>query len=371
MLDTIVAHQNNKAGAEMKNQQDMNRRRFLGSAAMAAGVFAAGRPGAAPAAMAAPAVDAPLKDVAGKVAFITGASRGIGLGQAHVFHDAGMHVAIGYIRDDQREEAAQGFKQDLDRIHWVKADVTERAQMKAAALDVEERFGKIHLVSANAGVGMSASAANASYNDYDWCTSVNQTGVFNTLREFLPYLRKHQDGAHFVATSSMNGLLPVTNGSAGIYTMTKFAVLGLMESLRAEFDATGERIGVSAFCPGYVATKIGEVDKNRTGAFAGTKTEGARAPAPATNRPAGMGFVGMDPIDAGQRVLRAIRNNELFIVSHGEFGPGILERHEAIVASFDPDKAPTDRVASEVANLRNPLYPAERDRLRTRRKGRG
>jgi NAD(P)-dependent dehydrogenase (short-subunit alcohol dehydrogenase family) len=353
------------------SDQDFGRRQFLGGAAMAAGALAAARgtTGLAGTPAAAP-YEAPLKDVAGKVAFITGASSGIGLGQAHVFHEAGMRVAIGYIRDDQREEAAQGFKHDLDRIHWVKADVTDRAQMKAAALDVEQRFGKVHLVSANAGVGMGASAANATYNDYDWCTSVNQTGVFNTLREFLPYLRKHQDGAHFVTTSSMNGLLPVTNGSAGIYTMTKFAVLGLMESLRAEFDATGERIGVSAFCPGYVSTKIGEVDKNRTGAFAGTKTEGARAPAPATNRPAGMGFIGMDPIDAGQRVLRAIRNNELFIVSHGEFGPGILERHEAIVASFDPDKAPADRVTSEVVNLRNPLYPAERDRLRARRKGR-
>ena len=351
-------------------EQDLGRRQFLGSAALAAGWLAAGRAAGAETARG-PAYEAPLKDVAGKVAFITGASSGIGLGQAHVFHEAGMRVAIGYIRDDQREEAEQGFKQDLDRIHWVKADVTDRAQMKAAAADVEKRFGKIHLVSANAGVGMSASAANATYNDYDWCTSVNQTGVFNTLREFLPYLRKHQEGAHFVTTSSMNGLLPVTNGSAGIYTMTKFAVLGLMESLRAEFDATGERIGVSAFCPGYVATKIGEVDRNRTGAFAGTKTEGARAPAPTTNRPAGMGFVGMDPIEAGQRVLRAIRNNELFIVSHGEFGPGILERHEAIVASFDPDKAPADRVASEVVNLRNPLYPAERDRLRANRRAGG
>jgi len=213
--------------------------------------------------------------------------------------------------------------------------------------------------------------ANATYNDYDWCLSVNQTGVFNTLREFLPLLRKHGEGGHFVATSSMNGLLPVTNGSAGIYTMTKFGVLGLIEALRAEFDATGERIGASAFCPGYVTTKIGEVDKNRTGRFSGTKTEGARAPAPANApvRPAGAPFIGMDPIEAGERVLRAIRNNELFIVSHVEFGPGIQERNEAIMASVHPETPPADRVAAEVVNLRNPLYPAERDRLLARRKG--
>ena len=356
--------------------KQMDRRRFLGGAALggaalaAAGLAAKRSLAAQPTAAAASAGNAPLHDVAGKVAFITGASSGIGLGQAHVFHEAGMRVAIGYIREDQREEAAKGFTEDLDRLHWVKADVTDRAQMRAAAQDVEKRYGKLHLVSANAGVGMGASVANASYTDYDWCVAVNQTGVFNTIREFLPLLRRHGEGAHFVATSSMNGLLPVTNGNTGIYTMTKFAVLGMVEALRAELDATGEHIGVSAFCPGFVTTKIGEVDLNRTGRYAGTKTEGARAPRAANARAAGAPFIGMDPIDAAQRVLRAIRNNELFIISHGEFGPGIEERNDAIMASVDPETAPADRVAAEVVNLRNPLYPAERDRLLARRRPR-
>jgi NAD(P)-dependent dehydrogenase (short-subunit alcohol dehydrogenase family) len=350
----------------------VDRRQFIGGAALTAGIIVANArvaTAAQPTAFTG-AWSAPLRDVTGKVAFITGASSGIGLGQAHVFHDAGMKVAIGYIREDQREEAARGFTKDLDRLHWIKADVTDRAQLKAAAAEVESRFGKVHLISANAGVGMSASVANATYNDYDWCLSVNQTGVFNTIREFLPLLRKHGEGGHIVATSSMNGLLPVTNGNAGIYTMTKFGVLGMMEALRAELDATGEPIGVSAFCPGFVTTKIGEVDRNRTGRFAGTKTEGARAPvaANAPARTAGAPFIGMDPLEAGERVLRAIRNNELFIVSHVEFGPGIQERNEAIMASVHPETPPADRVAAEVVNLRNPLYPAERDRLLARRK---
>ena len=356
--------------SDMKSGID--RRQFIGGAALSAGLLtvASRATSAVPDSAAAGATVAPLREVAGKVAFITGASSGIGLGQAHVFHDAGMKVAIGYIRDDQREEAAKGFTRDLDRLHWVRADVTDREQMKVAAAEVERVFGKVHLVSANAGVGMGASVANATYNDYDWCLSVNQTGVFNTLREFLPLLRKHGEGAHFVATSSMNGLLPVTNGNAGIYTMTKFGVLGMIEALRAELDATGEPMGASAFCPGFVTTKIAEGDGNRTGKFAGTKTEGARAPN-ATNAPrrtAGAPFIGMDPIEAGQRVLRAIRNNELFIISHVEFGPGIQERNEAIMASLHPETPPPDRVAMEVVNLRNPLYPAERDRQLARRK---
>jgi short-subunit dehydrogenase len=146
----------------------------------------------------------------------------------------------------------------------------------------------------------------------------------------------------------------------------------MIEALRAELDATGEPIGASAFCPGFVTTKIGEVDLNRTGKFAGTKTEGARAPnaANAPRRAPGAPFIGMDPIEAGERVLRAVRNNELYIISHVEFAPGIQERNESIMASVHPETPPADRVAVEVVNLRNPLYPAERDRQLARRKGR-
>ena len=153
----------------MDEGKRLDRRQFMGAAALAAGALGGASRGWA--AQPAPPWSAPLAEVAGKTAFITGGSSGIGLGQAQVFHRAGMNVAIGYIRDDQRDEAARGFTQGQERIHWIKADVTDRAQMKAAADEVERRFGKLHLVSANAGVGMGASAANASYTDYDWCVA--------------------------------------------------------------------------------------------------------------------------------------------------------------------------------------------------------
>jgi NAD(P)-dependent dehydrogenase (short-subunit alcohol dehydrogenase family) len=357
----------------------IDRRQFIGRAALAAGAatlgkgVAAAQPAAAPVAAAAVAPP-PLAEVADKVAFISGASSGIGLGQARVLHAAGMRVAVGYIRDDQRDDAQQYFVNGRDRVHFIKADVTDRAAMKAAADEVERVFGKIHLVSANAGVGMPASVANATYGDFDWCMAVNLIGSFNTIHEFLPRIRKHGDGGHLVATSSMSGLLPVTNGGSGVYTITKFGVVGMMEGLRAELDASRERIGVSVFCPGFVNTNIGDVDKNRTGQFAAQTTEGDRAPSAAAGggarppRPAGAVSPGMDPMEAGARVLRGIRNNDLYILSHSEFGPGIQERNEAIMASVPPDAAPPERIAVSGFTMRNPLYAAERDRLLARRR---
>ncbi len=342
-----------------------DRRRFLGGAALTASA-AALAPNLSAATAAKPAgAKAPLADVAGKVAFITGASSGIGLGQARVLHAAGMKVALGYIRDDQRAEAEALFSEGRDRVQFVRADVTDRAQMKTALDEVEARFGRLHLVSANAGVGMGASVANASHTDFDWCFAVNVTGVFNTIHECLPRLRRHAEGGHIVATSSMNGILPVANGGTGVYTASKFAVTGMMEALRAELDALGDNIGVSVFCPGFVSTRIGEVDGNRSGSYAGTRAEGGRAPTVrgAPPRVPGQPIPGMDPIEAGEYVLAAIRRNQLFILSHPEFRDGIRERNDCVLASVSKATPPAERVAFSVANTRNPLYVEEMGRL--------
>lgn len=361
----------------MADDSGFDRRQFLGAATFAAGF--AGLTQRVTAAQAAASSlsgargQAPLARVAGKVAFITGASSGIGLGQARVFHAAGMKVAMGYIRDDQKAAAEKQFAAGKDRVHFIKADVTDRAALAAAADEVERVFGKVHLVSANAGVGMPSSVANASYGDYDWCLAVNLTGAFNTIHEFLPRIRKHHEGGHLIATSSMSGILPVTHGGAGIYTITKFGVVAMMEGLRAELDARKEQIGVSVFLPGFVNTNIGEVDRNRTGAFAKQATTGARAPAtnPASpaQRPASNQGPGMDPMEAAARVLAGIRTNDLFILSHPEFGPGIQERNEAIMASVPTDTAPPARVAASATTRANPLYPRERDHMLAKRRG--
>jgi len=350
----------------------VDRREFLSGVAMAAGaagLIGGARSGAAQAQSAAGSTaPTPMKDVAGKVAFITGGSSGIGLGQARVFHEAGMKVVIGYIREDQVGPALDSFKTGKDRVHAIKVNVIDRAAMKAAADEIEAKFGKIHLVSNNAGIGPLTPLLATEPKDFDQTVAVNLTGVYNGIHEFVPRIRKHGEGGHVVTTSSMSGILPTEGGGAGAYTATKFAVVGLMEILRSELDAAKANVGASVYCPGLVATNIFELEKNVSAAF---NEPGKAGPADAEANTARIRQIigaGMDPMEAARIVLAGIRSNDLFILSHPEFGPGLQERMDALLGSVPDTKAPAERLAQEQVTMHNSLYVRERDKLRARRR---
>ncbi len=246
---------------------DSSRRRFLGGAALAAGgTSAALVPGLRTAAAEAssgncPSIPEPMKDVAGKVAFITGGDSGIGLGIARAFADAGMKVVITYRTKSHLDEAMELLKPAGDRIHAVNLDVTDRAAFEKAAVETIDKFKKVHVIVNNAGVGIVGGLSTATYDDWDWGMGVNANGVFNGIRTFLPRIQSHGEGGAVIATSSLAGLLG--HGPAGVYTATKFAVVGMMEALRFELAGTHPNIGVNVFCPGIVSTNIGKSARNR------------------------------------------------------------------------------------------------------------
>jgi NAD(P)-dependent dehydrogenase (short-subunit alcohol dehydrogenase family) len=349
-----------------------SRRRFLeGTALAAAGTSAALLPAlhaaaAEPAKEAAPAncasVTAPMKDVEGKVAFITGGNSGIGLGIARAFVDAGMKVAITYRTRSHLDEAMKYLQSAGNRVHAIELDVTDRPGMEKAAAETEKVFGKVHVLVNNAGVAVIGGLSTSTYDDFDWAMGVNLTGVFNGIRTFLPRIQAHGEGGQIVATSSLAGLLG--HGPAGVYTATKFAVVGMMESLRAELEGT--KVGVTVFCPGIVTTNIGNSARNRPSALSESgfkpdpkmmarmqeQMKDMRGPPP-----------GMDPLEAGQRVLRGVRANDLYVLTTPEFEEEFRARGEAILASLPTDvKAPPQREAVGRMILGKTPYAAERDR---------
>jgi NAD(P)-dependent dehydrogenase (short-subunit alcohol dehydrogenase family) len=353
------------------------RRRFLeGTALAAAGTSAALVPGlraaaAAPSADAAPmncpTVATPMKNVEGKVAFITGGDSGIGLGVARAFTDAGMKVVITYRTQSHLDEAMKYLQAAGNRVHAVNLDVTDRAATEKAAAEAVQVFQKIHVLVANAGVGVIGGLSTATYDDWDWGMGVNATGVFNSVRSFLPLIKAHGEGGQVVATSSLAGLLG--HGPAGVYTASKFAVVGMMEALRSELEGTN--IGVSVFCPGIVNTNIGSSARNRPSTLADTgfkmdpkmlaamqaAMKDRRGPPP-----------GMDAQEAGQRVLNGMRNNDLYILTTPEFEQEFQARGEAVVASLPADvKVPEGREAMGRMILGKTPYAAERDRKRCER----
>jgi NAD(P)-dependent dehydrogenase (short-subunit alcohol dehydrogenase family) len=348
------------------------RRRFLGGAALAAtasglGTVLAPSPAAAQAAPAPsgyrPPQAPPLKDLAGKVAYVTGASSGIGLGIARAAYNAGMKVIIGYI-DDSQVASALALFEDKARIHAIKHDVTDRPGWVKLADEAEKKFGRVHLLVNNAGVGIRAQVSQATHNDFDWGFGVNVGGVFNGIQTFVPRMLKYGEGAHIVTTSSMSGILP--GAKAGIYTATKFASAGLMEALRIELEETN--IGTSVYLPGGVNTNIRLSENYRPQALRNATPSQAIAvpPLPVPGAPPTQGPPpsGMDPLDAGQCVIEGVRNNDLFIFSHPEFRAGIQERFDAVLASVPVGRpVPQERLAIERVTMRVPLYAAETAKL--------
>jgi NAD(P)-dependent dehydrogenase (short-subunit alcohol dehydrogenase family) len=302
---------------------------------------------------------APLADVAGKTAFITGGSSGIGLGLARACLDAGMKVAFTWRRATHRDAALAVLGANDRDVCAIELDVTDRAAFARAADVAGTAFGNIHLLANNAGIGIRAGAAEATFNDWDWGLGVNLGGVVNGVATVLPRMLAHREGAHVFSTASTSGL--VVGGGLGVYCTAKFAVVGMMESLRDELAA--RNIGVSVFCPGFVRTNLAETEAGRPPVFANDVAKPSTTPPTVTEAALFAKFaqLAMDPFEAGRRALEGIRRNELHILTHAEFTPPIRNRSEALLAASPTESVPGGRAMAARKYLTT-VYATERDR---------
>lgn len=301
-----------------------------------------------------------MKDVKNKVAFITGAGAGMGLGMAKAFAAAGMKVVLADIRREHLDQAMQYFNAQGLPAHAIQLDVTDRAAYARAADEAEQVFGNIHVLVNNAGLGITGAFLDTTFDDWDWLMSVNLGGVINGVQIIAPRIVAHGEGGHVVSTASMSGLV-ASRGSI-VYNVAKFAVCGFMETLYS--DLQPHNVGVSVYLPGAVNTSIYKGEEIRPEQFAASGyTSSAEETAQWQERmKALLNNIGMDPVEVGERVLRGIQNNDLFIFSHTEFRQGIVEKFECLLASM-PDEAPDPARAEAVAFLTSyPPYVEQRDR---------
>ena len=288
-----------------------------------------------------------MKDVQGKVAFITGGAAGIGLGMAQAFARAGMKVVIADIRRDHLDEALKGFGHS-PAVHGIQLDVSDRKAIADAADEVMRVFGKVHILCNNTGVGIAGPLKLATYDDWDWVMAVTLGGTINGIRTFLPRILEHGEGGHIVNTSSMAGVLP--HPGMGIYNTAKFAVVGLSESLREELEA--ESVGVSVLCPGPVNTRIHEAEKTRPARFANSGlAETTKVLQKMKHNP-----LFMDPRTVGEMVLDAILNNKMYILTHAEFGDGIRARHASMEAAIPAGSGNPELRVFLSRIVDNPIY---------------
>ncbi len=281
-----------------------------------------------------------MKNVEGKVAFITGGASGAGFGMAQVFSQNGMKVVIADIRKDSLDKAMSYFRGNSD-VHAVQLDVTNREAFARAADEAERVFGKIHILCNNAGVNLFVPIEECTYNDLDWIMGVNFGGVVNGIVTFTPRIRRHGEGGHIVNTASMAAYLP--SPIAGIYTASKFAVRGLSEALRLSLFEYN--IGVSVFCPGLINSSIYESEKIRPAALASpeiaAKNQLFMEKLPEVHQ------FGMAPEEVGKKVLAGIRRNDMYIFSHPEFREELQEIFDETLDALPVEDAPLARLGFE------------------------
>lgn len=277
-----------------------------------------------------------LWDLQDKVAVITGGSSGIGRGIALALARAGTSVVVTGRREKHLQETQEFFGDHDFHVDCHQVDVTDLAGMCQLADEVHNRYCRIDILVNNAGIGLTGPVAQAAPDDWNWIIDVNIRGVGHGIQAFLPKIQAHGEGGWIINTSSMGGLMPIV---AGLYSMTKAAVIALSEALHIEL--LDENIGVSAYMPGPVHSNIAlsTTDRPHQYSESGYEPASAEFAALAQQQPY------MSAEEAGQRVVHGIQRGDMFILTHPEFHDGVRKRHRAIEQSF-----PTEPIDVERAN---------------------
>ncbi len=225
------------------------------------------------------------------VVVVTGAGSGIGRATALAFATKGARVAICDV-DQPRLDTLAGELGDRLLLSR-KVDVADRAQMELFARDVHEHVPAVDVVVNNAGVAVGGTFLEVSLDDWDWIIGINLRGVVHGCHFFVPKMVERKRG-HVINISSILGIYPAPALTA--YVATKFAVLGMSQSLRVELAP--HQIGVTAICPGMINTQI--VADGRVRGQAGERREKVKA----TFRKSGA-----SPEVVAAAILDAVRTN--------------------------------------------------------------
>jgi NAD(P)-dependent dehydrogenase (short-subunit alcohol dehydrogenase family) len=275
----------------------------------------------------------PMKELAGKTAFVTGAASGIGLGIAGALAQSGMKVMLCDIEEAALAQAVEGLKRTNADVDGFKADVSLKSELQAAADATIARYGKVHVLVNNAGVGGGGPYGTWSEGGWDWMLGINLMAVIWGIEIFGPLIESHGDGGHIVSTASIAGM--ISRGVDIQYTVSKYGVVALSEGLRPELAPRG--IGVSVLCPGFVRTQIMSSLRNLPTRFS-RPFEGRLAAMRSSEM---FKFIqdrvshGVDPTYVGELVREGIENDWPYIFTDVEFEPLVEARFAAIKQGFD------------------------------------
>ncbi len=278
-----------------------------------------------------------------RVAVITGAGSGIGRALALACAGRGCKVVLADVEAQPLADAEAAVKAfDIETLA-VKTDVGNAESMAALADATIARFGAIHILCNNAGVGGGGLIKNQQLVDWKWVIDVNLWGVIHGLQYFLPHLLK-ADEAHVVSTASVAGLYSLPG--LGPYNATKYGVVAIMETLYFEMaEDASSNVDVSVLCPGLVNTNIASAQRNRPEHLRRVRAPSSRdkdrpAAGDASKRNAAIAAAleaGKDPAEVAELVLEAIAERRFWVLSHPEHLEDIRGRNDTLHALANPD----------------------------------
>jgi NAD(P)-dependent dehydrogenase (short-subunit alcohol dehydrogenase family) len=266
-------------------------------------------------------------ELAGRVAVVTGGGSGIGRAMAEAFAREGATVVVADIDEAAAAAVVQSVRARGGEALGIRTDVSELASVQALADATFKTFGKVHILCNNAGVALWGGLERATHRDWQWVLGVNLWGVIHGIETFVPRMIAQREPGHIVNTASMAGL--IASRGLGVYNTSKYAVVGLSETLAKDLRPHG--LGVSVLCPMGVATQIRASARNRPVRLANA--------APSAEEPVELMGRTLDPAAVADMVVDAIRTNRLYVITHEEGLEALRRRHERLEQALLQPKA--------------------------------
>jgi NAD(P)-dependent dehydrogenase (short-subunit alcohol dehydrogenase family) len=266
----------------------------------------------------------------GRTAVISGGAEGIGLSIAKALGEQKMNIVLADIDEKNLLKSAAELESLGIPVLAALLDVADEMQWKSVAEKAVERFGKVHMVVNNAGVGGdSGPIENQETEGWQWALGVNLMGVVYGAKVMTPLIKDHGEGGWILNVASMAGMGGVPY--SGVYTASKAAVVALSESWAQELK--DKRIGVSVLCPAFVQTRIYDSERNRPDKYK-SENYNIENESSFSKQTKQMVKDGIDVSIVGKRVVEAINHGELYIFTHPNYRQVNQERFNGIDEAF-------------------------------------
>jgi NAD(P)-dependent dehydrogenase (short-subunit alcohol dehydrogenase family) len=276
-----------------------------------------------------------VNDFKGKTAVVTGAASGIGRALAEKFLHEGMKVVLADIEEAALLRTEADLRKSDGNVLAVVTDVSKADDVDALAERTISEYGAVHVLCNNAGVGGDlAWSWEHSRDMWQWVLGVNLGGVIHGIRSFVPIMLRQETESHVVNTASIAGLTALPFFAP--YHASKYAVIGLSESLSYELSMQHSRVGVSVLCPGFVKTNVMDFQRNRPRELQDHPRVRAELPQAWYDTWNKFIAAGTAPSDVAEQVVSAIRQERFWVFPHPELLDGVRARFESILEERNP-----------------------------------